>query len=248
MRFQNKETDMDINTKKHLELVDSVLPMKPDFELKTVRLFNCDNMQFMKTIPDNFYELAIVDPPYGIDDKISTNSKLNKGNKFAQLYNKKRWDKKRPTLIYWDELMRISKNQIVCGGNYFADKLPISRGWIFWDKQGDGMSSVNNELIWTSFNISIKTFSRCHGLDKGFMADHKVFHPTTKSRQLYKWLFTNYAKVGDKIIDTHGGSMSSGCAAMDMGFEMDICEIDNEYFDNAVERLKNNVQDYFDFA
>ena len=110
------------------------------------------------------------------------------------------------------------------------------------------MSSVNNELIWTSFDISIKTFSRCHGKDKGFMADHKVFHPTTKPKAIYKWILTNYAKENDKIFDSHGGSFSSACACLDMGFDFDGCEIDQEYFDNAVNRLKNNVQEYLDFT
>jgi site-specific DNA-methyltransferase (adenine-specific) len=204
---------------------------------------NEDNMELMARYEDNHFDLAIVDPPYGIDSKISTVSSLNKGNKFAQLYNEKRWDKFRPENDYWCELLRVSKNQIVCGGNYFAEKLPVSRGWVVWDKQGEGMTSVNNELIYTSFDYSIKTFSRCHGLDKGFMAKgiDKVFHPTQKPQKLYKFLLQNYAKPNDKILDTHLGSGSIAIACHDYGFDLTACELDREYFDKAMQRINNHV-------
>lgn len=212
---------------------------------------NEDCMELMKRYPDKHFELAIVDPPYGIDSKISTTSSLNKGNKFAQLYNEKRWDKFRPENEYWNELLRVSKNQIVCGGNYFAEKLPVSRGWIVWDKQGEGVTSVNNELMWTSFDVSIKTFSRCHGLDKGFMAKgtDKVFHPTQKPVALYKWLLRNYAKPGDKILDTHLGSGSIAIACHDLGFDLTACELDKEYFDKSMERIeKHTAQQFLGFG
>ena len=207
-----------------------------------IEITNEDNMELMARYPDNYFDLAIVDPPYGIDNKISTTSGLNKGNKFAQLYNEKRWDKFRPETEYWNELLRVSKNQIICGGNYFAEKLPVSRGWIIWDKQGEGITSVNNELMWTSFDVSIKTFSRCHGLDKGFMAKgiDKVFHPTQKPVKLYKWLLDKYAKQGDKILDTHLGSGSIAIACHDYGFDLTACELDKEYYDKAMERLANH--------
>lgn len=212
---------------------------------------NEDCMELMKRYPDKHFELAIVDPPYGIDSKISTTSSLNKGNKFAQLYNEKRWDKFRPENEYWNELLRVSKNQIVCGGNYFAEKLPVSRGWIVWDKQGEGVTSVNNELMWTSFDVSIKTFSRCHGLDKGFMAKgtDKVFHPTQKPVALYKWLLRNYAKPNDKILDTHLGSGSIAIACHDLGFDLTACELDKEYFDKSMERIeKHTAQQFLGFG
>jgi site-specific DNA-methyltransferase (adenine-specific) len=210
-----------------------------------INFHNTDNMKFMADVPDKYYDLAIVDPPYGIDSKISTTSGLNKGNKFAQLYNEKRWDKFRPENEYWNELLRVSKNQIVCGGNYFAEKLPVSRGWIVWDKQGEGVTSVNNELMWTSFDVSIKTFSRCHGLDKGFMAKgtDKVFHPTQKPVKLYDWLLHNYAKPNDKIIDTHGGSGSIAIAVDkantldNTNYSLDIIELDKDYFDASLNRF-----------
>jgi site-specific DNA-methyltransferase (adenine-specific) len=208
-----------------------------------ITVTNEDNMELMARYPDKYFDLAIVDPPYGIDSKISTTSGLNKGNKFAQLYNEKRWDKFRPENKYFNELLRVSKNQIICGGNYFAEKLPVSRGWIVWDKQGEGVTSVNNELIWTSFDVSIKTFSRCHGLDKGFMAKgtNKVFHPTQKPVALYKWLLDKYAKPNDKILDTHLGSGSIAIACHDYGFELTACELDKEYYEASYKRFKNHI-------
>lgn len=203
------------------------------------KVFNMDCMEAMRNTPDKYYDLAVVDPPYGIDNKISTTSSLNKGNKFAQLYNEKRWDKFRPENEYWNELLRVSKNQIVCGGNYFAEKLPVSRGWVVWDKQGEGVTSVNNELMWTSFDVSIKTFSRCHGLDKGFMAKgtDKVFHPTQKPVKLYEWLLHHYAKPTDKILDTHLGSQSSRIAAFKGGYDFTGYEIDADYFNDGNKRF-----------
>lgn len=207
-----------------------------------INFYLCDNIEFMKTKPDKYYDLAIVDPPYGIHDKINNGGrkKVYKGNKFAIMYDEKQWDKNRPTQEYWDELFRVSKNQIVCGANYFAEKLPVSRGWIFWDKMGDGLTVVNNELIYTSFDVSIKTFKRCHGLDKGFMADYKTIHPTQKPTFLYRWLLQNYAKKGDKILDTHGGGMAIAVACDVEGFELDICEIDEDYFKNGIQRLDDH--------
>ena len=215
-----------------------VLPAVPSSE---VYLEDC--VTALKRFNDNHFDLAIVDPPYGIDSKISTTSSLNKGNKFAQLYNEKRWDKFRPENEYWNELLRVSKNQIVCGGNYFAEKLPVSRGWIVWDKQGEGVTSVNNELMWTSFDVSIKTFSRCHGLDKGFMAKgtDKVFHPTQKPVKLYDWLLHNYAKPNDLILDTHLGSGSSRIAAYKGGFNFVGFEIDKDYYEAQEKRFKDFV-------
>ena len=220
--------------------------MKPTKEYNgrcRIRMYNCDCMEFMKDCDK--YDLAIVDPPYGIENKISTGggSHTKSKVKFHQRYkeNGKSWDNKRPDKYYWKVLFDSSDNQIVFGGNYFCENLPISRGWAVWDKQGKNMTTVNDELIWTSFDIPIKTFSRCHGMDKGFMADHKVFHPTTKPVQLYKWLLTNYAKEGDTILDTHGGSMSIAIACWDLGFDLDIIELDEDYFNDAVKRFEQHI-------
>ena len=210
------------------------------------KLYNIDNMEFMQDKLDNFYDLAVVDPPYGIHDKISDikrkSSQKNK-KKFADMYDKKQWDKKRADKKYFDELFRISKHIIICGGNYFTDFIPPSRGWILWDKMGEGLTCVNDELIYTNFDLAIKTFSRCHGLDKGFMNKEGAnIHPTQKPVALYKWLLTNYAKPGFKLLDTHSGSGSFRIAAYDMGFDLDSCELDADYCRDNEARYQQHIQ------
>ena len=203
------------------------------------KVYNIDCMEYMKTISDNYFDLVLADPPYGFEHKTTRKeSKTNTGNKFAIRYSGKEWNNKTPSAKYWEQLFRVSKNQIVFGANYFADFLPISRGWAYWHKQGEKMSSVNDELIWTSFDVQIKMFSRCHGMDKGFMADHNVFHPTTKPVKLYEWVFKNYAEEGQRILDTHLGSGSSRIAADKAGLDFTGIEIDKEYFDLSEKRYK----------
>jgi len=184
--------------------------------------------------------LAIVDPPYGILDRWIRNDEHTKNKtKFHNLYSNssRLWDI-RPKKEYFDELFRVSKNQIICGGNYFCKNLPISRGWVVWDKQGEGMSSVNDELIWSSFDISIKTFSRCHGLDKGFCnKEGKNIHPTQKPVKLYEWLLHNYSNKGEKILDTHLGSGSIAIACHYFGVDLVGVEIDEEYYNKAKHRV-----------
>jgi site-specific DNA-methyltransferase (adenine-specific) len=200
-----------------------------------------DCMDLMKHFNDKEIPLCITDPPYGIHDKITNNNSLknNKGNKFALLYDKKQWDKKRPDNKYFNELFRISKNQIICGANYFVEFLPVSRGWILWDKMGEGLSVVNDELIFTSFDLSIKKFIRCHGMDKGFMNKEGAnIHPTQKPVALYRWLLQNYAKPGDKIIDTHSGSGSLACACHLEKFDFLAIEKDADYHKSSCERLE----------
>ena len=218
----------------------------PDFQIKNVRLYRIDCMLFMKQIPDNYYNLAIVDPPYGIGVSAQDNTKRGK---LGSHYKKKEWDKEAPNNDYFNELQRVSSNQIIWGANHFIQSInKNSSCWLVWNKKTVG-NTADCELAWTSFKTAVRRFDF---MWEGFWQENmkekdKRIHPTQKPVALYKWLLTNYAKKGDKIFDSHGGSMSSGCAAMDMGFDIDICEIDQEYFDNAVERLKNNVQDYFEF-
>ena len=216
------------------------------------KIIHADCMDIMKDIPDKYFELAIVDPPYGIHDKITNNNSTtkNNGNNFALMYDKKQWDRNRPDKKYFDELFRISKNQIICGANYFVEFLPVSRGWIVWDKMVDGMSSVNNELIFTSFDLSIKKFKRPHGLDKGFMnKEGRNIHPTQKPIALYRWLLQNYAKPGDKIIDTHSGSGSCAIACHLEKFDFLAIEKDKNYFDASVKRFNEIKQQYtFNFS
>ena len=205
----------------------------------------CDCMDYMAKFPDKFFELCICDPPYGIEDHISKGggSHTKSQCKFHQLYseNHKSWDV-RPNQSYFKELIRVSKNQIICGGNYFADIIPISRGWAIWDKVTDGVTCVNPELIYTSFDLAVKIFRRPQGLNNGFMnKEGKNIHPTQKPIQLYSWLLQKYAKPGDKILDTHMGSQSSRIAAHQMGFDFWGCEIDPEYFEQGCKRFEKEA-------
>lgn len=199
-------------------------------KLGNVSLVNCDCLEYMKTIPDKYFELALIDPPYGIDDKFK-GGKTGKMN-FNEVVEKD-WDKV-PPMEYWDELFRVSKNQIVWGGNYFP--LPPSRCFIVWDKQiSEDFSLAMAELAWTSFDKLAKIFKM------PTPKDGKI-HPTQKPVRLYKWLLKNYAKQGDKILDTHFGSLSIGIACHDMGFELTACELDKDYYEAGKKRLKQHQQ------
>jgi len=193
-----------------------------------IEFLNMDNMEFMKSVPDNYFELAIVDPPYGIADKFK-GGKTGKMN-FNEVVQKE-WDKV-PPMEYFEELMRVSENQIVWGGNYFP--LPPSRCFIVWDKQiSEDFSLAMAELAWTSFDKLAKIV-RLPTPKNG------KIHPTQKPVALYKWLLKNYAKQGDKILDTHGGSFSSAIACYEMGFDFTGIELDKEYFNNAVNRFETH--------
>jgi len=202
--------------------------------MSNINLMNCDCMEYMKTVPDKFYELAIVDPPYDIPRfKNNVESKMMNGfkNKICE------WDHK-PKKEYWDELFRISKNQIVWGGNYFTDYLPESRCWIYWDKMKYVPNFASGELAWTSFDRLVMDVKiQMHGF---LNPDGKKEHPTQKPVALYKWLLHNYAKPNDKIFDSHLGSMSIAIACHDYGFDLTGCEIDKEYYEAGLQRLKDH--------
>ena len=189
--------------------------------------YNIDCMVGMKECPDKHFDLAIVDPPYGIS--ITDSGRLGKYNK-----NKSRWDDAIPDESYFNELKRISKNQIIWGGNYFS--LPPTRGFVIWDKkQPETLSFAMSEFAWTSFDRSAKSFYYSP------MQDSKErIHPTQKPVKLYKWLLQNYAKDGDLILDTHVGSASSLIACYDMGFDYVGFELDEDYYKSACERIEEN--------
>jgi len=190
----------------------------------------------MKQKPDMFYDLAIVDPPYGNVAVFNNCQPLERPNKRPQKYKTKDWDNTKPNDEYWEQLFRVSKNQIVWGGNYFTSFLPESMGWIYWDKDNGENNFSDGELAWTSFEkrlMSVKKNSKAEtrgGKDR--------IHPTQKPIYLYRWLLLNYAEKGMKILDTHGGSMSIAIACEMEGFDLDICEIDTEYFNNGIKRFK----------
>ena len=200
-----------------------------------INLTNEDNMELMKRYPDNYFELAIVDPPYGINA-----SEMTMGSGKNKKYSKgKKWDNKTPEQKYFDELLRVSKNQIIWGGNYFTDKLKASRCYIFWDKGiNGGCDFADGELAWCSFDKVLRIAPIRY---KGFLGADKVrIHPTQKPVKLYEWLLMNYAKEGDKILDTHLGSGSIALACHNLGFDLVGCELDTEYYEAACKRLKRH--------
>ena len=188
-------------------------------------------MELMARYPDNYFDLAIVDPPYGIGA-----SEMTMGSGKNKNYKKgKNWDNETPSQKYFNELFRVSKNQIIWGGNYFP--LPLTKSWIFWDK---GIywdcDFADGELAWTSFKSVLRIAQIRY---KGFLgADNVRIHPTQKPVALYKWILDKYAKQGDKILDTHLGSGSIAIACHDYGFDLTACELDTEYYEAAIKRLK----------
>lgn len=204
---------------------------------------NEDCMLLMKRYPDKYFELAIVDPPYGIgvDGGIGGGVLANKSN-----FEKKNWDNESPDISYFEELKRVSKNQIVWGANHFISKIPFdSSCWIVWDKQNGDNFFADCELAYTSFKTAVRKFEfRWQGMlqgEMGFNKEQKI-HPTQKPVALYKWLLKNYAKEGDKILDTHLGSGSIAIACHYMGFDLTACELDKEYYDKATERITNQTR------
>lgn len=183
----------------------------------------------MSRYPDKFFDLAIVDPPYGIGMDGNNNWSGSK-------HEKKDWDNEAPPVEYFHELKRVSKNQIVWGANHFISRMPYdSSAWIYWDKKNDGFSFADGELAWTSFDKAI----RCIRIHRSqIFKEYSHIHPTQKSVMLYEWILQNYAKPNDKILDTHMGSQSSRIAAYLMGFDYWGWEIDKEYFDKGDKRFK----------
>lgn len=194
-----------------------------------IRFFEGDCMSVMKAAKDGEWDLAVVDPPYGLGNK------LTNGGTWSVKWQDKgaEWDKS-PNKEYFNELFRVSKNWIIWGGNYFIEYLPNCRNFIAWHKPYmDGMHSMSNvELALTSFDLNAKKIS----FNKDNGTEDRI-HVTQKPVQLYRWLLQNYAKSGNKILDTHGGSMSSAIAADMEGFEMDIVELDNDYFQAGFNRF-----------
>jgi len=202
-------------------------------ESPKIELLNCDCMEYMAGVPDKFFDLAIIDPPYGIG--VNHNMGRRKGDA-ASDYKKAYWDNISPDVEYFNELFRVSKNQIVWGANHFISKMPKdSSCWILWDKMfSEDVSFAQFEMAWTSFDSVCKKFTK-----DPKSADR--IHPTQKPVKLYRWLLKNYAKEGDKILDTHGGSMSSAIACHQMGFDLTLCELDKDYYEAGVKRFREQT-------
>ena len=218
-----------------------------------------DCIQGMKQFPDNHFDLAVVDPPYGIKADRSFVRKtpaIDPRNGRPVITKPKKigtWDDKRPEPEYFIELQRVSKNQIIWGGNYFADLLPPKSCWIVWDKVNGGSDQADCELAWTSFNTAVRQIeymwciAQGESLTNGRKAQgnnklwEKKYHPTQKPVKLYEWIFHNYAKPTDKILDSHVGSGSSRIAAHKAGLDFTGYEIDPQYH-KAQETRYNNFK------
>jgi len=203
------------------------------------KVYLIDCMEYMKGVPDNHFELAICDPPYGIGDRLVTGGK---GHSFDRLINSgaDKWDIA-PNSDYFNELFRISVNQIIWGGNFFP--LPLTKQPLCWNKDRPNQKNLSEwEMAWTSFEGRARIFTFC--ANGGFVTkriDTKI-HPTQKPVALYKWLLKNYAKPGDKILDTHIGSGSIRIACHDMGFDLTGCELDPDYYAAQEKRFNAHIQ------
>ncbi len=202
---------------------------------------NDDCMNWLPKCPPNFFDLAIVDPPYGIGmdgqkESICKNPKHNR-----KKHTRKNWDASPPDAEYFAELFRVSKNQIVWGGNYFIENLYSSKGWITWYKGQNDLTMSDIELAWSSFNKPARQIeiNRAQLLSEG-----GTMHPTQKPIKLYRWLLKRYAKAGDKILDTHVGSASSLIACTELGFDYTGFEKDEEYYTMAKSRLGRATRKY----
>ena len=198
-------------------------------------LRNCDCMELMEEYEDNHFELAIVDPPYG--KKPTRDVKGMGGFNSSKNYDNKAniWDI-RPSSDYFIELKRISKNQIVWGANYFIEDLSSSNAWVAWDKNNGDNIFADFELAYTSFSSRARIFRKT--VDK-----INRFHPTQKPVKLYRWLLQNYAKYGDKILDTHLGSGSIAIACYYMGFDLVGSELDEDYYKAMMERIDRETRE-----
>tara|TARA_R100001440_G_scaffold2727_1_gene7499 strand:+ start:354 stop:1001 length:648 start_codon:yes stop_codon:yes gene_type:complete len=207
-----------------------------------INITNEDNMELMSRYEDNHFDLAIVDPPYGINANLKrADTGKNKHIKQKD-YHVGDWDNEIPNKEYFKELKRVSKNQIIWGGNYFLDYLKATSCFIVWDKKNGENYYADCELAWTSFKTSVRKFEwRWHGFLQQNMKDKQErIHPTEKPIKLYEWILMNYAKEGDKILDTHLGSGSIAIACNNLGFDLTASELDKEYYDAAMKRLKEH--------
>lgn len=225
-------------------------------------VLNIDCMEGMRGYPDKYFDLALLDPQYGIGESKRVQSRgikvkqkngtylyISSGKKHAV----KDWDLKRPDPAYFDEVRRVSKNQIIWGGNHFADLLPARSGWIIWDKLNEHSDQSDCELAWTSFKCGARKYTFLWNgflqgrTDNGKIAqgnkklNEKRIHPTQKPVSLYKWCLKNYTDSRSRILDTHLGSGSSRIAAYDMGYDFTGYEIDADYFAAQEKRFKQHI-------
>jgi site-specific DNA-methyltransferase (adenine-specific) len=201
-----------------------------------IKLHNINCIDYLKTLEDNAFDLAIVDPPYGIG--IDGQKESRKGKKSDRKeHKKKHWDNAIPSKDYFMEIERVSLNQIIWGANYFVEHLSKgSKGWAVWFKGQIGLTMSDCELAYTSFN----TPTRVININRVELLKDGTIHPTQKPVKLYEWLLMSYAKEGDKILDTHLGSGSIAIACHNLGFDLVGCELDKEYYEAACKRLEQH--------
>lgn len=209
-----------------------------------ITITNECNMELMKRYPDNYFDLAIVDPPYGINADIKNNGKNSDRHEKTSLakintYKKTNWDNAIPHDDYFTELKRVSKKQIIWGANFFG----LKGGYLYWHKNVTMPTYSTGELAWLSWLNKLDFVNiTWHGMLQQDMQNKEIrIHQTQKPVALYKWILDKYAKQGDKILDTHLGSGSIAIACHDYEFELTCCELDKEYYDKAIQRIKNHV-------
>jgi site-specific DNA-methyltransferase (adenine-specific) len=205
-----------------------------------MKITNEDNMELMARYSDNYFDLAIVDPPYGIG--ISGQKEQKKGKKSDRKYHKeKSWDNKIPSKEYFVELQRVSKNQIIWGANYFVEHLSKgTKGWVVWFKGQIGLTMSDCELAFSSFDKP----TRVVNINRVDLLKQNTIHPTEKRIRLYQWILDNYAKEGDKILDTHLGSGSIAIACHNLGFDLTACELDKDYYNSAIKRIQQHKKQF----
>lgn len=205
--------------------------------MSNISITNEDNMELMSRYPDNYFDLAIVDPPYGIG--IDGQKESKKGKKSDRKHHKqKQWDSAIPNKEYFNELQRVSKNQIIWGANYFVEHLTKgTKGWVVWFKGQMGLTMSDCELAYSSFQRA----TRVVNINRVDLLKQNTIHPTEKPIRLYQWLLDNYAEKGNKILDTHLGSGSIAIACHNLGFDLTACELDSEYYEAAMKRLDRHT-------
>ena len=213
--------------------------MQPTDKIGALSFYNADNMAIMKQYPDKYFDLAIVDPPYGINA-----GKMTMGSGKHKFTKGKEWDNAIPTAEYFEQLFRVSKNQIIWGGNYFTEHLKPSPHWLIWDKKNPNLSFAEGEMAWVHKGKNLRIFGKYSAL----VENGGKIHPTQKPVALYEWILQNYAKPNDLILDTHLGS-GSIAIAIDKANTLDKknltfvgIELDEEYYKKSIERFKNYKQ------
>ena len=196
--------------------------------------YNIDCMEYMQALPDNAFDLAVVDPPYGIEKAFSDTSRIAKYGQMESVNDQK------PSKEYFAQLFRVSKNQIIFGYNHLSDMLPPTKEFLFWYKHQPVDTYSDGELAWTSFKKTARCFDFPFFGGVGADKDGRI-HPTQKPIALYAWIYNKYAKPGDKILDTHLGSGSSRIAAYDAGLDFVGCEIDKDYFAAQEKRFEEHT-------